>query len=88
LVVTDSVNVTKPDNGLQRIWRKSMVSERAKRSPLPILVAILAALEGTAAPPVAFADPSNICIQGYVWRAARPGDAVCVGPGVRDTTAQ
>ena len=65
-----------------------MLSDRAKRSALTASVAILAALGSTAAPPVAFADPNNICIQGYVWRAARPGDAVCVSPGVRDTTAQ
>lgn len=65
-----------------------MVSDRPKRSALPVLVAILTALGSTAAQPVAFADPNNICVQGYVWRAARPGDAVCVSPGIRDTTAQ
>jgi hypothetical protein len=65
-----------------------MSSDRAKRSALPTFLAILATLGGTVSQPVAFADPSNICVQGYVWRAARPGDAVCVTPGVRDTTAQ
>ncbi|MHA7666149.1 MmpS family transport accessory protein [Mycolicibacterium sp. HS_4_1] len=40
----------------------------------------------------AAADPlpygPETCINGYVWRAARPGDAVCVTPAVRDATAQ
>jgi hypothetical protein len=65
-----------------------MVSDRAKRLALPVSLAILAALSSAGWQPVAFADPGNTCISGFVWRAARPGDAVCVSPGVRDTTAQ
>ncbi|OBH00087.1 hypothetical protein [Mycobacterium sp. E3247] len=39
--------------------------------------------------PAATADPpAPACKPGFVWRAARPGDAVCVTPEVRDKTAQ
>jgi serine/threonine protein kinase len=30
----------------------------------------------------------DTCLQGFVWREARPGDDVCVTPEVRDRTAQ
>ncbi|MGV0652986.1 hypothetical protein ABQE48_03780 [Mycolicibacterium thermoresistibile] len=30
----------------------------------------------------------DTCIQGFVWREARPGDTVCVTPAVRTRTAQ
>ena len=30
----------------------------------------------------------DTCIQGYVWREARPGDTVCVTPDVRAAVAQ
>ena len=40
----------------------------------------------------ATADPlpygPDTCIQGYVWREARPGDTVCVTPDIRATVAQ
>lgn len=32
--------------------------------------------------------PKDTCIQGYVWREARPSDHVCVRPKVRDEVAQ
>ncbi|MCV7423961.1 hypothetical protein H7K45_25745 [Mycobacterium yunnanensis] len=39
----------------------------------------------------AVADPlpygPDTCVQGFVWREARPGDTVCVTPGVRDAIA-
>jgi hypothetical protein len=51
---------------------------------------VIAAIGGLAsAVPAASADPpAPACQSGYVWRAARPGDAVCVTPQVRDLTAQ
>jgi hypothetical protein len=43
-------------------------------------------------PVVAQADPlpygPDTCVQGFVWREARPGDTVCVTPTVRDQVAQ
>ncbi|CAN5861927.1 hypothetical protein BH10ACT9_BH10ACT9_08390 [soil metagenome] len=40
---------------------------------------------------VAQADPlpfgPDTCVQGFVWREARPGDTVCVTPAVRDAVA-
>lgn len=45
----------------------------------------------TGIPPVA-AEPlpygPDTCVNGLVWRDARPGDTVCVTPQVRDATAQ
>lgn len=32
--------------------------------------------------------PKDTCIQGFVWREARPSDRVCVSPKVRDDVAQ
>lgn len=49
------------------------------------------ALAVSAVPASAVAEPlpygPDTCIQGYVWREARPGDTVCVLPAVRDRTA-
>ncbi len=60
-----------------------------KRTLLPM--SGLLALAVTALPAPAVADPlpygPDTCIQGYVWREARPGDTVCVLPAVRDRTA-
>src|ERR1700758_492261 len=57
---------------------------------LPLSAAIAAV--AVALPSPTLADPlpygPNTCIQGYVWRAARTDDAVCVTPAVRDRTAQ
>jgi hypothetical protein len=58
-----------------------------------VSVSALAAMPGVVGPPAAGADPNlpygpNTCANGYVWRAARPGDAVCVPPGDRDRTAK
>lgn len=40
----------------------------------------------------ALADPlpygPDTCVQGFVWREARPGDTVCVTPDIRSTVAQ
>ena len=51
-----------------------------------------AAFAGIAAQVPAQADPlpygPDTCIQGFVWREARPGDTVCVTPDVRATVAQ
>lgn len=63
-------------------------------STVPILRAALctitlAGATAVIAAPAAIADPpAPACKPGYVWRAARPGDAVCVTPEVRDKTAQ
>jgi hypothetical protein len=50
-----------------------------------------AAFAGIASQVPAQADPlpygPDTCIQGFVWREAQPGDAVCVTPPVRDATA-
>ncbi|MET0901410.1 MAG: hypothetical protein ABWY45_26140 [Mycobacterium sp.] len=58
-------------------------------APSAALVA-LAAL-GVVGAPQAAAEPlpygPDTCIQGFVWREARPGDTVCVTPGVRGRTA-
>lgn len=53
---------------------------------LPVSIAIAAVV----IPAPAQAQPygPDTCIQGYVWREARPGDTVCVTPPVRDRTAQ
>ncbi|BBY00540.1 hypothetical protein ACKUT9_25765 [Mycobacterium seoulense] len=49
----------------------------------------LAGVTGLAAVPAATAEPpAPACKPGYVWRAARPGDAVCVTPEIRDKTEQ
>lgn len=57
---------------------------------LPLSAAIAAATATVAAP--ALADPlpygPDTCIQGFVWREARPGDTVCVTPDIRTATAQ
>jgi hypothetical protein len=58
-----------------------------------VVVLAVVALPGIIGPAVAGADPNlpygpDTCANGYVWRAARPGDAVCVPPGDRDRTAQ
>src|SRR4051812_8659126 len=51
-----------------------------------------AAFAGIAGQVPAQADPlpygPDTCIQGFVWREARPGDTVCVTPDVRSTVAQ
>lgn len=57
----------------------------------PLSLALVAAFGGIGSAATAVADPlpygPDTCIQGYVWREARPGDVVCVTPAVRDTTA-
>lgn len=66
----------------------------AKNVNLPILAALpvvaLSALVTTIGMASAWADPhpDPICVSGLVWRAAYPGDAVCVRPEDRDRTAQ
>ena len=56
--------------------------------------AAAAAVMGTSAliPVPAAADPlpygPDTCIQGYVWREARPDDTVCVTPDIRATVAK
>jgi hypothetical protein len=41
---------------------------------------------GPASDVVGFPSGPNTCVSGLVWRAARPGDAVCVTPSDRDRT--
>lgn len=52
----------------------------------------IAAVASLAVPVPAYADPlpygPDTCIQGFVFREARPGDTVCVTPSVRSGTAQ
>lgn len=52
-------------------------------------VALAAVTVGPTIAPVS-AQPygPDTCIQGYVWREARPGDTVCVTPDIRATVAQ
>lgn len=52
-------------------------------------VALAALTVGLSIAPVS-AQPNgpDTCIQGYVWREARPGDTVCVTPDVRATVAK
>ncbi len=64
-----------------------MWSERTPLVALSAALAVAATFGYVWGQPVAGADPDNICVSGFVWRAARPGDAVCVSPAVRDTTA-
>lgn len=58
---------------------------------LAIPVTGLAAMLVIANAMPAAADPlpygPDTCINGYVWREARPGDTVCVTPGTRDQIA-
>jgi hypothetical protein len=50
---------------------------------------VISVVGAAAAVPAASADPpAPACSPGYVWRAAQPGDAVCVTPADRDTAAQ
>lgn len=49
--------------------------------------AALTALPAFVGAAPARADPDLTCVSGLVWRAARPGDAVCVTPNDRDRTA-
>jgi len=55
-----------------------------------ILPLFAAAVAVVAIPVPAQAQPygPDTCIQGYVWREARPGDTVCVTPPTRTATAQ
>ncbi|MGB3485756.1 MAG: hypothetical protein WBB07_26500 [Mycobacterium sp.] len=50
------------------------------------------AFAGVVGPVAAQADPlpygPDTCVQGFVWREARPGDTVCVTPAIRDQVAQ
>lgn len=56
---------------------------------LPLSAALV--LVAGIAPTPALADPlpygPDTCVQGLVWREARPGDTVCVTPAVRARTA-
>jgi hypothetical protein len=55
-------------------------------------IAAIAALASHVGPATAQGEPlpygPDTCIQGFVWREARPGDTVCVTPSVRSTVAQ
>ncbi|MEV0973735.1 hypothetical protein [Microtetraspora glauca] len=66
-----------------------------KRSTLGLAVSAMTglafALSATVAATPAMASGDygpDTCIQGYVWRTARPSDLVCVQPSVRDQTAK
>jgi hypothetical protein len=55
-----------------------------------IVLPLFAALAVVAIPSPAQAQPygPDTCIQGFVWREARPGDTVCVTPDIRSAVAQ
>ena len=55
-----------------------------------IVLPLFAAVAVVAIPAPAQAQPygPDTCIQGFVWREARPGDTVCVTPDIRTTVAQ
>jgi MmpS family membrane protein len=61
-------------------------SIRLAWAALPIAAIAVAVPSPTLADPLPYGP--DTCIQGYVWRDARPGDNVCVTPQVRDRTAQ
>jgi hypothetical protein len=56
-------------------------------APVTGLVGLLvsASVTPAAADPLPYGP--DTCINGYVWREARPGDTVCVTPGTRDQVA-
>lgn len=65
---------------------KQQLAQQAK------VLGIVAVAMAAGAPVQAFAAPAlpygpDTCIQGLVWREARPGDTVCVSPGFRARTA-
>lgn len=70
------------------------MAERAAMSTISMLrtalctITLVGATAVAGAPLVAADPPAPACKPGFVWRAARPGDAVCVTPEVRDKTAQ
>jgi hypothetical protein len=68
-----------------------IVKTKARYSTLLPLAAAVAGFT-VALPVPALANPlpygPDTCIQGYVWREARPSDHVCVAPPIRDATAQ
>ncbi|WP_067181357.1 hypothetical protein [Microtetraspora niveoalba] len=67
-----------------------------KRTALGLAAAAIAGLSlavpatiGAAPASAATPDPGpETCLQGYVWRVARPSDLVCVTPEVRTRTAE
>jgi hypothetical protein len=66
-------------------------SIRPRWAVLAAPVAVAALVVSAGVTPAA-ADPlpsgPDTCLNGFVWRAARPGDAVCVPPDMRTTIAQ
>jgi hypothetical protein len=67
----------------------SIEIRRAASLFLPVSGVLALAVSAVPAPAAAEPLPygPDTCIQGYVWREARPGDTVCVLPAVRDRTA-
>jgi hypothetical protein len=86
--------------GQPRAQKEERIMNTGHRLNNKLLNTALAAAVVAAAPAAlisagtAHADPNDLpygpdtCIQGYVWRGARPGDTVCVTPSVRSRTAQ
>jgi hypothetical protein len=72
-----------------------MLNRSRARFFVVLSLMVLSALPSIVAPAAAGADPDprlpygpNTCANGLVWRAARPGDAVCVPSSDRDRTAK
>jgi hypothetical protein len=67
------------NNNIRKVWASALAGG-----------ALAATGQALIAP--AHAEPlpygPDTCVQGYVWREARPGDTVCVTPPIRDATAQ
>ena len=70
------------------------MAKRVRKSALgPLAVVALTGLASAISEVPVNADPAlpygpDTCIQGLVWREARPGDTVCVRPEDRTRTAQ
>ena len=74
-------------HGIKAITRTAPLAAATGLAALTLALAL--AVTGQAP---ASADPlpdgPDTCIQGFVWREARPNDHVCVTPDVRSQTAQ
>ncbi|WP_433258033.1 hypothetical protein ACQPYK_22235 [Streptosporangium sp. CA-135522] len=66
----------------------STLNRTVKRASLGLAVLAVAGFAVTVPADAATADAPgpDTCVQGFVWREARPSDLVCVTPAIRDQT--
>src|SRR5262249_30623528 len=79
-----------PSLGRRVILRTAENSSRAAVTPTPMTQPTSAPIAPTAAPKLSSVPttrPSDLCVQGFVWREAVAGDHVCVTPATRDQAA-